>query len=215
MAAFRLKVIFLQCGMNPHRENPQMSQPQPQQISGQRTQWVTCGAFSAVMCKHHCLCCSGFGPRSSLSASPNLESSTQSCVQLHVSNPVITGPSAPSKTIIGTSCLFVLSFPLPICTMTNLTFANASLDLQQSFFFVTSGDNLVQITFVQNLEPEKRGALSSMATLSQISHDSTGHGVWLGMSQTGGPAVQRAKQQTWLKKHEIDDQTNRQAHGHA
>lgn len=112
-----------------------MSQSPSQQVSGQRTQCVTYRTCRLLQCVNVPVRADPSSACSCSSASPNLRSSTQSCVQLYISNPVITGFSAPGKTIIGTSCLFVLSFPLPVLTMTKLTFAKASLDLKWSLCF--------------------------------------------------------------------------------
>ena len=173
-----------------------MSQPQPQQISGQRTQWVTYAAFAAVMCKHHCLSCSGVSSHQSLFPSLNLESSTQSCVQLHVSNPVITGPSAPSKTIIGTSCLFVLSFSSPELHHDQFDICKPiSGPPIEPIFFNKWGQFGPDYIYPQLSARGGGGGsvTSSMANLYQISHESMGDGVWLSMS--GGIRVQQNNEQ--------------------
>lgn len=176
-----------------------MSQPQPQQISGQRTQWVTYAAFAAVMCKHHCLSCSGVSPHQSLFPSPNLESSTQSCVQLHVSNPVITGPSAPSKTIIGTSCLFVLSFSSPKLHHDQFDISKpiSGPPIEPIFFFFNKWGQFGPDYICPQLSAREGGGgsvTSSMANSYQISQDSTGDGVRLSMN--GGIRSSRTTSRT-------------------
>lgn len=116
-------------------------------------------SFAPVQLKHQSLISAGSGANSS----PNLESSYQICVQLHVSNPVITGPSVPGKTIIGSSCLFVLSFSssslhhdqsdIARCMIRPTTWAFSPLLLLQ---------DLVQITFVQNHETHQESRIDNL-----------------------------------------------------
>lgn len=122
------------CGKKISNKRPSnMSQSPLKQVSGQRTQCVTYRAYRLLQCVNVPVRVDLSSACSCSSASSNLRSSTQSCVQLHISNPVITGFSAPGKTIIGTSCLFVLSFPLPVLTMTKLTFAKAGPQMELMF----------------------------------------------------------------------------------